>query len=349
MVKYLSTIPITPPYYDHRALFNLNPDVIFTEGGRSLGKTNFWKRYGIYDFLDNKHQFIYMRRFKDEIKKAKVNFLLDLYEADDRLAEVELKIAGDRLLVNGEVAGYFVCLSTTTTMKSVVYNQVYTLIYDEFLTIGITVRGHDEIVYFKEYLDTVFRLRTGWKLVMISNAITTTSEYYKLFGFDRPVNPNRRFQSPKHSDKIVLEIYKDSEFRKAKQESQLYTLMKDEKHIKYAIESQMLEDDFDNCMTKKSIRGHTEIIFNLVYEDVTLSVHRCDERRLHLAPYTKNDKVKITFNKEDVIRGAIYCTQASPQAIKLMLALQYNYMTYEDIEVKKTFFLFIKQIVSTFY
>jgi len=170
-----------------------------------------------------------------------------------------------------------------------------------------------------------------------------------LFGFDRPVNPNRRFQSPKHSDKIVLEIYKDSEFRKAKQESQLYTLMKDEKHIKYAIESQMLEDDFDNCMTKKSIRGHTEIIFNLVYEDVTLSVHRCDERRLHLAPYTKNDKVKITFNKEDVIRGAIYCTQASPQAIKLMLALQYNYMTYEDIEVKKTFFLFIKQIVSTFY
>lgn len=341
--------PITPGYYDHTKLFELDPTVVISLGGRGLGKTNFWKRYAIYHYKNTGKKTIYMRRFKEELRDSMNSFLKDIVDGDKRLGELKLEMKKNYLLVDGEEVIHFMALSQSLNKKSVNYNDYDVLIFDEFLTLGYTVKGQAEHTFFNEVMETVFRRRPIHKIVLIANALATTSEYFKIFGFDKPINPNRRFQSPPHSDRVVCEVYKAKDFRTAKAESDLYQLIGSSAYSRYSIENEFIFEDKSNVIERKQLHKTLTVAFNLVIEGRKVTCYTYDTYRMYFTPYETNNKALYCFSKEDVQHGAIYLDGSSDLAMMLHTNLQSQMIQYEDIETKQTFLMIIKQFVRTFY
>lgn len=65
-------------YYDGSKAISYNALFSFCIGGRSIGKTYYFKKYAIKDFLKKKKQFIYLRRYKEELQKTISTFFNDV-------------------------------------------------------------------------------------------------------------------------------------------------------------------------------------------------------------------------------------------------------------------------------
>ena len=234
--------------------------------------------------------------------------------------------------------------------KSISYHNVRRVIFDEFLTLGYTIRGVDEITLFSEFLETVFRLRDDVQIVLLSNAISTTSEYFKLFGFEN-VNPKRRYQHPKHSKEIVLElIATDEDFKEMKNQSKLYSLLAPSKYKKYAIENEFIFEDESNIMPRKDIRGHIHYIYSIATEQGILDFYNFNKGMI----YVRLDKEKeqdliFTFDKNLVAKGYILLNSSHDISRRLSSALSLKIVYYEDMSCKKLLLANLKKIISTYF
>lgn len=348
MVKWVS--PITPPYYDYRNLRNRKCKVNISIGARGIGKTNYWKREAIYHYLNTGRKTIYMRRFKRELKDSKKNFLKDIYDGDERLRDFKLEIIGDNLLLDGEVVIYFIALSTSLTLKSVSFADVDILIYDEFLTLGYTIKGMSEIDIFREFLETTYRDREVHTIALLSNAISTTSEYFELFGFDKPINTKRKYQSPRHSKDVVVEIYDSETWEEHKKESSLMKLFAPSQYQKYAIENEFIFDNVDNILPRKDIKGHIDNMFNLITKKGKITISKFSEGYI-ITDFieTREDLILYTFDKDLVINNAVLINNSNPIALLLTRAITIGNLYYSDLKVKNIFLEDLKRIVKTFY
>ena len=346
-------IPKHPPYYylledyqDYKVKISL--------GSRGLGKTLHYKLRGIHHYLNTGRCFIYLRRFRDEIKEAKANFLKDIMEGDDRLSEFEWSINGNRLLCDGKTCGYFYALSTTLTKKSTVFNDVDMLIFDEFLTLGYTIRGGNEVTIFLEFLETVFRTRKGIEIILLSNAISTTSQYFEIFGFDKPLNPKRKFQFPKGKEKSVFcEIYNSKDWKEYKEETDLYSVLATKDYQKYSIENEFIFENTDNIISRKDVKGHLKLDYRILTKESMLSIYHTNDGRYYIdvfSPNENNEKVlTYTFDKELTPQGCIYLSTSSTMSMYITQAITSQCIFYSDMRVKKLFLENIKKIVSTYY
>lgn len=155
----------------------------FFESMRGPGKTYWSKCYCVKRFLKNKEQFIYLRRYKKEASKQK-NFWLQILP---EFPNVKLTQKGNELFINGELAGYICILSTFITEKSVNYDKVYTIIFDEFqLPKGNYRYLPNEVDTFFEFYSTVNRLRVDrpeCRVIFLSNNMGI-NPYYDYFNID---------------------------------------------------------------------------------------------------------------------------------------------------------------------
>ena len=132
---------------------------------RGVGKTFGFKKYAINDFLKTGKQFMYVRRFKSELKTIQ-SFFSDIYaEFPDHKFVVKGGNAGGHFLIDDKIAGYFYPLSTAFTLKSTPFPNVNKMCMDEF----IITKGHqryiqDEVTAFFDLIETINRLRTSEKL-----------------------------------------------------------------------------------------------------------------------------------------------------------------------------------------
>ena len=65
-------------YYDGSTAISYNSLFTFCIGGRSIGKTYYFKRMAIKNFINKKKQFIYLRRYKEELQKTISSFFNDV-------------------------------------------------------------------------------------------------------------------------------------------------------------------------------------------------------------------------------------------------------------------------------
>ena len=66
-------------YWDINRCLSYNCLFNFIVGARGVGKTYGAKRYVIKKFIQSGEQFVYVRRYKDELKKMK-RFFEDIYQ-----------------------------------------------------------------------------------------------------------------------------------------------------------------------------------------------------------------------------------------------------------------------------
>lgn len=241
--------------WSYGALFN------FIVGNRGSGKTYGAKDKGIENFIRDGSQFMYVRRYKEELRKVG-KFFDDIR---DSYKEHELKVDGKKFQIDGKDAGYAQPLSTAKAEKSVPYPNIGLIIVDEF----IIDKGNyhylqDEVIMFLELYETVARMRDV-RVYFLSNAITTTNPYFMYFDLQLPRNKKNIIRK----GDILLELVQSDKFIAAKQQTRFGQLIKGTSYGDYAINNKFLRDD-STFLEKKS--GSARHLFAFKYQDTLYGV-----------------------------------------------------------------------------
>jgi hypothetical protein len=175
------------PYYVFDKIRSYNGTYNFLVGGRGLGKTYGAKKKAIKDALEKGDEFIYVRRYKNELTVAKSTFFADLLH---EFPKYDFKVSGSYALAapantrdekkrDWVIIGYFVALSTSQNQKSVSYPKVKTIIYDEFIIeTGMLHYLPNESVVFNNFYSTVDRSQDKTRVYFLANSVSIMNPYF---------------------------------------------------------------------------------------------------------------------------------------------------------------------------
>lgn len=225
-------------WYDKAQLLSHNKIMNMVLSNRGGGKTFCMTRWAIDDFKKTGRQTVWVRRYQTEIDEMLANgkffdAVREYYPMD------ELTIDGSFGKVNGEVAIYFVALSTSRQLKSNNYPLVNKIIYDEFvISKGRVTYLKNEVEVFLDLYETVARMRDNVRAVLLANSISIVNPYF-LFWNIKP-DTSRRFTV---QGQVCVELFTDSDFIEAKKKTRFGQLVNGTRYGAYAIDNKWLDDN----------------------------------------------------------------------------------------------------------
>ena len=231
-------------YYKPDKLISRHALLNFILGERGVGKSWSMKYYAVDRWLKHGEQFIYLRRYKEELQLACSSFFSDLQHAG-AYTEHTFQVKGSKnlttFIMDGEVIGYGIALSTSNILKSTAFPLVRTIIFDEFmLDVGVYHYLKNEVHKMLDCIETVFRLKDG-KVFFLGNSISVTENpYFNYFNLDLPYNAE--FKSFKNG-LICVNYIRNMEYRAEKKKTRFGMLVQDLDYGRYAIDNEMLRDD----------------------------------------------------------------------------------------------------------
>lgn len=249
-------------YYDPNDLLSYNRILNFLIGARGIGKSYGFKKYPINRFLKYGEQFIYVRRYKTELRKVG-NYFDDIaQEYPDTKFEIK---KGREFWIDGKRAGWAIPLSSWQSEKSNAYPNVSTIIFDEF------VREKDnsgyipnEVEALLNLMDTVFRDRENVRCVCLSNAVTVVNPYFVYFGL--MPNIEKRFNAFKN---IVIEIPDSSAFSDMRRETKFGSLIDGTDYGDMSLDNEFTNDS-DVFIEKRNKESRFQ--FSVIYKGMTLGI-----------------------------------------------------------------------------
>lgn len=222
-------------YYDNTQLLSYNKIFNFVIGNRGGGKTFNAKKWAISDFIKRKKQFVWVRRYKNELKKINQFYADIAFMFPDNKLEVKGKVA----YIDGEAAGFFINLSTASQDKSVSFPSVNKIIFDEFIIDKGAIRYlPNEVECFLELFETVARMRDDVRALFIANAISIVNPYFLYF----KLMP-KKDQRITRNEHIAIELVANQDYIDEKNKTRFGQLIKGTEYGNYAVENEFLRDN----------------------------------------------------------------------------------------------------------
>lgn len=187
---------VTRKYYNFSELLSRNGIINFVVGARGYGKTYGAKKWAIKDWLNNRKEFIYLRRYEHELKNIG-SFFNDIAS---EFPDEEFRINGRQAqIVDGMTDkgkpqwvtfGYFIALSTSQQVKSVPFPDVNKILFDEFiLDTGFVRYMNNEVQSFLDFIVTVDRFRDEpVRTVCMANSTSINNPYFSWWDIRPPVD-----------------------------------------------------------------------------------------------------------------------------------------------------------------
>ena len=328
-------------WYDKQQLLSHNKIMNMVLSNRGGGKTFCMTRWAIDGYKKTGEQCVWVRRYKSELDEmlAKDKFFdaVREYYPDD-----ELKIDGNFGLINGNVAIYFVALSTSRQLKSNNYPFVNKIIFDEFIIDkGKVTYLKNEVEVFLDLYETVARMRDNVRAVLLANSVTVVNPYF-LFWNIKP-NPKKRFTV---KGQVCVELFTDSDFIEKKKKTRFGQLVDGTRYGNYAIDNKWLLDNDTFVMSKTP---EAEFMLGIKYIGIMygfwvdynqglIFVNRqFDPSSYSLYCLTKDD--------HDANLLLIKSLSESKRIKQIVFAFQNGLLRFSDMQVKNQFYEFIGYFV----
>lgn len=309
--------------------------VLSNRGG---GKTFHFTRWAIDDFKKTKAQCVWVRRYQTEVdemlKNGKFFDAVREYYPDD-----ELKIDGNLGYINGEVAIYFIALSTSRQLKSNNFPDVNKIIFDEFvIDKGRVTYLKNEVEVFLDLYETVARMRDNVRAVLLANAITVVNPYFLFWNIR--INTNKRFTV---QGQVCVELFTDSDFIEQKKKTRFGQLVKGTRYGDYAIDNQWLLDN-DTFIEPKTPKA--EFMLGIKYNGVMYGFwvdysaglmfvnNQYDPSSYCLFSLTKDD--------HDLNLLLIKSLTDNSRVKRVLFAFQNGLLRFSDMNVKTAFYEFVR-------
>lgn len=162
-------------YYDYHRILSYNCPVNVLIGERGCGKSYGAKKYVIEQFIKKHSQFLYLRRYDNELKEIfeKTNSQKDFfYDIKNEFQEHTLEAKNRKFYCDCEVFGFAKRMTEAQDLKSSVYQNVKIIIIDEY-PIEKNKRYYlpNEGMILMGILDSIIRNRNDVKIFILGNAV----------------------------------------------------------------------------------------------------------------------------------------------------------------------------------
>ena len=295
-------------YYNYDRIISYNSLLNILIGERGVGKTYGASKLVTNNFIKKKRQFIYLRRYKTELSKAIKKFFQPLIKNEEFKGHT-LEVKGNTFIIDDEVAGYGVTLSTAQQLKSTNFNDVYYIIFDEFLIEpGQGYYLKNEVLSFLGLIETIGRMR-DIKIFMLANAVTEVNPYFLFFDLTLPYNNDIKLFK---DGMILLQYMRNTAYREAKKQTKFGKLIAGTEYDEYATYNKFSDDN--NVFIEKKT-GQAKFSFSFIYKDNTLGV------------WIDYNNGKMYVSKDTVNNGLIFATTTedhNPNTLLYSIAKKYS-------------------------
>lgn len=274
-------------WYSCARLLSFNRLFNFLVGNRGAGKTFDLLRTCVNRFLKGKGQFVWVRRFDTDIDAIK-DKMFNALQREGYFTNVQFAIVGDSILIDGQVAGYVMSLSTAYKRKSVEYPYVSLIVFDEFII--EKGAGHyltNEVTKFLGLYETIARKRTV-PVVFISNAVTINNPYFDYFNI-KPQRKSRFTRFPQ----ICIEMWADEGFIEEKKRTPFGQLIDGTAYGDYLINNQFLQDNYDFV---EHLGGKLNYVFTVHYMGNSYGVTVSEEHGCYYITHKVDPGCKTQFS-----------------------------------------------------
>lgn len=231
-------------FYSVDNIFSFNSLLYFLIGERGVGKSYSMKKWCIKHYKRTKKKFILLRRYRNDMTDSLKNFSKDLIDEfpNDKFSFIE----DDKLSyikMNDEIIGYGMFLRGAENYKGISFQDVDTIMFDEFLVgDGGSRYLKNEVDYLLSIMESVFRLREDVRVVCLGNSTSIINPYFEYF--------NIKFDSSKHIQTfkdgvIFVEYIENKPYRDFKKKTKLGKLVSGTKYEDYAIDNKFLLDNYE--------------------------------------------------------------------------------------------------------
>ena len=241
-------------YYDYQRVLSYNALMTYIIGERGVGKSYGAKEFVADRFINKGKQFVYLRRYKTELKEAMMKkghpifFEQIIYNEDGtknkKYENHKLTNKNDTMYIDDKLCGFAMPLSIANILKSSTYNNVDTIIFDEFIIDkGCYHYLQNEVEQLLDVIETVGRLR-DIRIIFLGNAISITNPYFTYFNLSLPYNSDIVVSKKdnKGNPLIIVNYIKNLKYREVKKQSRFGQLIDGTEYGKYAIDNEFLRD-----------------------------------------------------------------------------------------------------------
>ena len=238
----------------------------------AYGKSYGAKMFLTEQFLKKHSQFLYLRRYDNELKeifeqtKGQKDFFDDI---KDNFPEHTLEAKNRKFYCDGEVFGYAKRMTEAQDLKSSVYQNVKIILFDEY-PIEKNKRYYlkNEGMILLGIIDSIIRNRSDIKIFILGNAVEGI-EYSPLFTFfDLSLPYNKDIKLFK-DNLILVQYMNNEEFRKDRENTLIGKLAKGTPYEQYAMQNKILDKNKDFLCHKS---GSAKFSFALKYEGETFGI-----------------------------------------------------------------------------
>lgn len=184
-------------HYCGNDIYNAKTEWVACVGQRANGKSFWWIAVMTMEFFEFGYQIGYVRRQKEEVTTSGVeeyfsdknylSFLKNTYGFDCVVCK-EKKLYFASLDENGKIIkeqltlfGKVFSLSTARNFKSLHYDLIENMIFEEFITDGLYINS--EWKKWNNLMSTIYRDRKG-RVVLIGNTIERNCPYFREMGIN---------------------------------------------------------------------------------------------------------------------------------------------------------------------
>jgi hypothetical protein len=310
-------------FYNPNKLLSYNRILNMVIGARGIGKSYGFKKYVINRFLKHGKQWMYLRRYKDELKSLSRWF----NDVKGEFPDHEFQVKGKQFYIDGKLAGFAHPLSAWQSLKSDAFPELENIMYDEF------IREKDNSGYIPNepqallnVMDTVFRNRDGVRCFCLSNAVTIANPYMIYFGIMPDVK--KRFNAYKS---IVVEIPDSKEFANERRKTRFGELIDGTEYGEMSLDNDFINDSsvFIERRSKES-----KYVFGLIYKGMQFGVWvDVKKSSLYLASeYDPSCKYNYALTTDDLNESSMLMTawKTNYHLLKLVTAFKNGYLKFDN-------------------
>lgn len=298
----------TDIYYNYDRIISYDALLNILIGERGVGKTYGASKLVVKDFIKKGRQFVYLRRYKTELSKSSKKFFSELIK-NNEFPDHQLEVKGSTFLIDENVAGYSMTLSTAQQLKGTNFTGVRYIIFDEFLI--ESGQGHylkNEVLSFLGLIESVARMH-DIKVFMLANAVSEINPYFLFFDLTLPYNNDIKLFK---DNLILLQYMKNDAYREAKKQTKFGKLIAGTDYEDYAVNNKFYDEN-KNFIEHKT--GQAKFSFSFIYKSKILGV------------WIDYNNGKMYISNDYIDNGLCFATTTedhSPNTMLYSIAKKYN-------------------------
>ena len=289
-------------FLDFNKILSYGSLLTFVLAERGVGKTYGSKKFIINHFKKTGKQTVYIRRYNKELNEALMKKSIPIFfdQIKNEFPEDTLSNSKELLYCNKKVCGFAVALSTSNILKSSSFENVDTIIFDEFIIDkGCYHYLQNEVTAFFELLETITRLKNV-RVLCLGNAISITNPYFMELNLTLPYNSEYKIFKRDNKGQPLLMVYygKNLKYREIKKATRFGQLIEGTKYGKYAIDNEMLRDS-RAFINKKTKDAKFFFIFKLNNKNIGVWIDYKISKMFLSYDYDPKCPVIFSLNNED--------------------------------------------------